>query len=85
MGGDEFCVLLDDGLGAEEAAGLVAGALAEHGDGFTVTASCGTVTLPDEADGRARGAADRRRAHVRAQARRAPDRRGAERRDARCG
>jgi two-component system, cell cycle response regulator len=49
MGGDEFCVLLDHGLGAEEATGLVAGALSESGVGFVVTASCGTVELPREA------------------------------------
>jgi two-component system cell cycle response regulator len=49
LGGDEFCVLLD---------GRVAGtvledcraALSEQGEGFRVGASCGAVTIPDEAD-----------------------------------
>jgi diguanylate cyclase (GGDEF)-like protein len=49
MGGDEFCVLLDDNLSAEEATGLVSGALSESGSGFVVTASCGTVALPADA------------------------------------
>jgi two-component system, cell cycle response regulator len=50
MGGDEFCVLLplrDDG---EAQATLAAGALAEHGDGFTITCSYGAVSVPAEAD-----------------------------------
>ena len=51
MGGDEFCVLLDGGIGPAEASELVAAALSEHGEGFAVDASCGTVALPLEADG----------------------------------
>jgi two-component system, cell cycle response regulator len=49
VGGDEFCVLLDDALSPDAGMELVAGALAERGDGFAVGASCGAVTLPDEA------------------------------------
>jgi two-component system cell cycle response regulator len=48
MGGDEFCVLFP----AEGAAGLVGRAqlaLAESGEGFTVSASAGMVSLPREA------------------------------------
>lgn len=50
LGGDEFCVLLR----GRHAVGtrLVDAArrgLTEHGDGFSVTASCGQVVLPDEA------------------------------------
>jgi two-component system cell cycle response regulator len=50
MGGDEFCVLLplrDDGAAQAAAA---AWALAEHGDGFTITCSHGAVEVPAEAD-----------------------------------
>jgi two-component system cell cycle response regulator len=49
MGGDEFCVLLplrDDGSAQAAAA---AQALAEHGDGFTITCSHGAVGVPAEA------------------------------------
>jgi two-component system, cell cycle response regulator len=50
MGGDEFCVLLPArGDGAEQAA-AAAWALAEHGDGFTITCSHGAVDVPREAD-----------------------------------
>ena len=51
LGGDEFCVLVDSA--AEHAKGLVRaaeGALADRGDGFHVSCSCGVVSLPDEAD-----------------------------------
>jgi diguanylate cyclase (GGDEF)-like protein len=50
LGGDEFCVLLAGRHPASDA--LVASAraaLAEHGSGFTVTASCGVVILPEDA------------------------------------
>jgi diguanylate cyclase (GGDEF)-like protein len=50
MGGDEFCVLArispDEALGLVEAASE---ALADHGEGFAVTASHGSVLLPLEA------------------------------------
>ena len=50
MGGDEFCVLLPDGGGqAEPAAARARAALAEHGRGFEVTASFGSVRVPEEA------------------------------------
>jgi len=51
LGGDEFCVLLDGHRAADDArmAACVA-ALQEQGEGFKVGASCGAVTLPDEAD-----------------------------------
>jgi two-component system cell cycle response regulator len=48
MGGDEFCVLLpvgDEGQALLRAAHAV---LAEQGDGFEISASAGTVTLPEE-------------------------------------
>jgi diguanylate cyclase (GGDEF)-like protein len=50
-GGDEFCVLLDRDLAQRDirmAAALTA--LSAEGDGFSVTASYGTVLLPSEAD-----------------------------------
>ena len=49
LGGDEFCLLLDDGTGD---ALLVdaARALEARGDGFDVTASYGVVALPADAD-----------------------------------
>jgi two-component system, cell cycle response regulator len=51
LGGDEFCVLLDAVRGAaDEVIAGAAEALAEAGRGFTVTASWGTVTIPEEAD-----------------------------------
>jgi len=50
LGGDEFCVLADAGARAEVER-LAPAALAEHGDGFTVTSSYGAVAIPDEAPG----------------------------------
>ncbi len=50
LGGDEFCVLADAGARAEIELAAPA-ALAEHGDGFTVTASYGAVAIPSEARG----------------------------------
>jgi two-component system, cell cycle response regulator len=50
LGGDEFCVLLSGRVPRSDA--LVAkalAALAEQGAGFTVTASCGVVIMPEEA------------------------------------
>jgi HD-GYP domain-containing protein (c-di-GMP phosphodiesterase class II) len=50
MGGDEFCVLsLPSCDGHAEIAEIAAGALTERGEGFQVTASYGSVTLPTEA------------------------------------
>ena len=50
MGGDEFCVLsLPDCADHEAIAGIAAAALTEHGEGFQVTASYGSVMLPAEA------------------------------------
>ncbi|HEX8745255.1 MAG TPA: diguanylate cyclase [Thermoleophilaceae bacterium] len=50
MGGDEFCILLDDSRGAADAAaGRARAALAERGRGFDVTASFGAVRVPEEA------------------------------------
>jgi diguanylate cyclase (GGDEF)-like protein len=48
LGGDEFCVLADAAARAEIELAAPA-ALAEHGNGFTVTASYGAVAIPDEA------------------------------------
>ena len=50
MGGDEFCVLsLPDCVDHESIAGIASAALTEHGEGFQVTASYGSVMLPAEA------------------------------------
>jgi diguanylate cyclase (GGDEF)-like protein len=50
MGGDEFCVLAWPGINGSESIALEAGAaLAEHGEGFAVTASYGSVLVPAEA------------------------------------
>lgn len=51
LGGDEFCILLKGQVARGDS--LVArarAALGERGQGFTVTASCGVVSLPEEAD-----------------------------------
>jgi two-component system, cell cycle response regulator len=53
LGGDEFCLLAECSLGEVEP--LVAGAgaaLREHGEGFEVGASQGSVLIPGEADSR---------------------------------
>jgi diguanylate cyclase (GGDEF)-like protein/PAS domain S-box-containing protein len=63
MGGDEFCVLAPVGTeGPADLAHVAVAALAEHGDGFTVTASYGSVLLPTEASSstEALGQADQR-------------------------
>jgi diguanylate cyclase (GGDEF)-like protein len=50
MGGDEFCVLASVGLSSPESIAVeAAAALAEHGEGFSVTASYGSVLVPAEA------------------------------------
>ena len=50
MGGDEFCVLAP--LATDPAGTVIEEALSglfEHGEGFTVGASCGEIRIPDEA------------------------------------
>ncbi len=50
LGGDEFCVLLDGAGHDVDVRLLDAGsALREHGDGFAITASVGSVSMPEEA------------------------------------
>jgi diguanylate cyclase (GGDEF)-like protein len=52
LGGDEFCVLLPAPARSEELHAMVtdaAAALCEHGETFSVTASCGAVLVPHEA------------------------------------
>src|SRR5262249_53195131 len=48
LGGDEFCVLWHDVDGRELVAEGACAALAEHGDGFVITAAYGSVWLPGE-------------------------------------
>jgi len=50
MGGDEFCVLLAAGAFADERVAACAATLTEHGDGFTITCSFGSIAVPVEAD-----------------------------------
>jgi len=51
LGGDEFCVMAAGRFAREAAVVLNAeAALVEHGAGFAVTASCGVVVVPEEAD-----------------------------------
>lgn len=51
LGGDEFCALVASPESCFEAVTAAAvAALSERGDGFTVTASHGTVTVPGEAE-----------------------------------
>jgi diguanylate cyclase (GGDEF)-like protein len=51
LGGDEFCALVSARLEETEPIAALAGlALTENGRGFSITTSCGTVALPDEAD-----------------------------------
>ncbi|HMJ02497.1 MAG TPA: diguanylate cyclase, partial [Conexibacter sp.] len=50
LGGDEFCVLLDGRVPFDAGPMLASrAALEEQGEGFLVGASCGAVTIPDEA------------------------------------
>jgi two-component system cell cycle response regulator len=50
LGGDEFCVLIRLGvLSIDATIAAAAAALSEHGPGFTVSASYGSVVLPHEA------------------------------------
>ena len=48
MGGDEFCTLLPGGADGDALVGAALGALSDHGDGFAITASLGSVRLPEE-------------------------------------
>jgi diguanylate cyclase (GGDEF)-like protein len=49
LGGDEFCVLVDEDAGGETGAALAAEALTESGATFEVGCSYGVVRVPDEA------------------------------------
>lgn len=50
MGGDEFCAVIDGDIESARAVlSRARAALVERGDGFLITASCGTVHSPDEA------------------------------------
>jgi diguanylate cyclase (GGDEF)-like protein len=50
MGGDEFCALLPGGDVGEALLRACSAVLAERGDGFEITASMGSVSLPHETD-----------------------------------
>ena len=50
MGGDEFCALLPGGPRGDALLRAAASVLCEHGDGFEITASMGSVCLPEETD-----------------------------------
>jgi two-component system cell cycle response regulator len=51
LGGDEFCALVRAGRAEIESISALAElALCEHGRGFSITTSCGSVVLPAEAD-----------------------------------
>jgi diguanylate cyclase (GGDEF)-like protein len=51
LGGDEFCVLAPTGPdGAEALVAASTGALTEHGSGFVVDASYGTIFVPSETE-----------------------------------
>ena len=51
MGGDEFCILAAAGAdGVERIEEIARTALTEHGEGFSITASGGSVLMPTEAD-----------------------------------
>jgi HD-GYP domain-containing protein (c-di-GMP phosphodiesterase class II) len=49
MGGDEFCAMIDDLDAPDESVQAAASALSEHGDGFTIRCSYGSILLPAEA------------------------------------
>ena len=51
MGGDEFCVLapISGGQSRDEIAARAERALSEHGEGFTITCSHGSIVIPAEA------------------------------------
>ncbi len=49
MGGDEFCILCPEDVDADAIVAGAVRALADHGDGFAVTAAHGRALLPAEA------------------------------------
>jgi two-component system cell cycle response regulator len=49
LGGDEFCVVVEEAAGGEASVRLAAGALTESGQAFEVGCSYGMVAVPDEA------------------------------------
>jgi two-component system, cell cycle response regulator len=50
LGGDEFCVLLEGRFPRSDAViARTSAALAEQGSGFTISASCGVVVIPEDA------------------------------------
>jgi diguanylate cyclase (GGDEF)-like protein len=50
LGGDEFCVLVRlDGAALEVISAATSAALSEHGEGFTIASSHGSVVMPAEA------------------------------------
>jgi diguanylate cyclase (GGDEF)-like protein/putative nucleotidyltransferase with HDIG domain len=50
MGGDEFCALLPGGDEGETLLRAAIAVLSDHGDGFSISASLGSVRLPDDTD-----------------------------------
>jgi two-component system cell cycle response regulator len=50
MGGDEFCALLPGGDAGQALLRAASAVLTDQGDGFTISASLGSVRLPDETD-----------------------------------
>jgi diguanylate cyclase (GGDEF)-like protein len=50
MGGDEFCALLPEGESANDWIGAALAALSDRGEGFSISASMGSVRLPEETD-----------------------------------
>jgi two-component system cell cycle response regulator len=48
MGGDEFCALLPGGDDGQALLRAAAAVLTDHGDGFSISASMGSVQLPEE-------------------------------------
>jgi two-component system cell cycle response regulator len=50
MGGDEFCALAPGGDGGEALLRAASAVLTDQGDGFTITASLGSVRLPEDTD-----------------------------------
>jgi diguanylate cyclase (GGDEF)-like protein len=51
LGGDEFCLLAPaGGLDVEDSLARACDALAEHGEGFAISCSCGSALLPAESN-----------------------------------